>query len=212
MSDAALLTLIVVAFVIALVVGFFVVVHQICSEPGEWCWRRSAESRSSRPLGAPGAGAAQRTGRVALPNVSSRRERRERTNPLANAAFPILDEFEEEDWESRNAGKDSIDDQAASDADFFAGLLLACGNDSAVLPDVIQVGTKPAGNPSTPVGTTIERAIPSWTARRSTSEALGHSSVSFTMDTYQHLMPTDAATRAIEDAIGGTVAAGLDDA
>jgi integrase len=45
-------------------------------------------------------------------------------------------------------------------------------------------------------------------------EALGHSSVSFTMDTYQHLMPTmqDAATRAIEDAIGGTVAAGLDDA
>lgn len=46
------------------------------------------------------------------------------------------------------------------------------------------------------------------------SEALGHSSVSFTMDTYQHLMPTmqDAATRAIEEAIGGTVAAGLDDA
>ena len=44
--------------------------------------------------------------------------------------------------------------------------------------------------------------------------ALGHSSVSFTMDTYQHLMPTmqDAATRAIEEAIGGTVAAGLDDA
>ena len=45
------------------------------------------------------------------------------------------------------------------------------------------------------------------------SEALGHSSVSFTMDTYQHLMPTmqDAATRAIEEAIGGTVAAGLED-
>ncbi len=45
------------------------------------------------------------------------------------------------------------------------------------------------------------------------SEALGHSSVAFTMDVYQHLMPTmqDAATRAIEealgDAIGGTVAA-----
>lgn len=44
------------------------------------------------------------------------------------------------------------------------------------------------------------------------SEALGHSSVSFTMDTYQHLMPgmQDAAARAIEealgDAIGGTVA------
>jgi integrase len=44
------------------------------------------------------------------------------------------------------------------------------------------------------------------------SEALGHSSVSFTMDTYQHLMPTmqDAATRAIEEAlgtvIGGTLA------
>lgn len=45
------------------------------------------------------------------------------------------------------------------------------------------------------------------------SEALGHSSVSFTMDTYQHLMPTmqEQATRAIEEAlgnaIGGTVAA-----
>lgn len=44
------------------------------------------------------------------------------------------------------------------------------------------------------------------------SEALGHSSVSFTMDTYQHLMPTmqNAATRAIEaalgEALGGTVA------
>jgi hypothetical protein len=37
--------------------------------------------------------------------------------------------------------------------------------------------------------------------------------VSFTMDTYQHLMPTiqDAATRAIEEAIGGTLAAGLED-
>jgi integrase len=45
------------------------------------------------------------------------------------------------------------------------------------------------------------------------SEALGHSSVSFTMDTYQHLMSTiqDAATRAIEEAIGGTLAAGLED-
>jgi integrase len=48
------------------------------------------------------------------------------------------------------------------------------------------------------------------------SEALGHSSVSFTMDTYQYLMSTmqDAATRAIEEAlggaIGGTVAEGPD--
>jgi integrase len=48
------------------------------------------------------------------------------------------------------------------------------------------------------------------------SEALGHSSVSLTMDTYQHLMPImqDAATRAIEEAlgaaIGGTVAASLE--
>ena len=35
------------------------------------------------------------------------------------------------------------------------------------------------------------------------SEALGHSSVSFTMDTYQHLMPTmwDAAAGAIEEAM-----------
>jgi integrase len=42
------------------------------------------------------------------------------------------------------------------------------------------------------------------------SEALGHSSVAFTMDTYQHLMPTmqEQAVRAIEEAIGGTVAAG----
>lgn len=44
------------------------------------------------------------------------------------------------------------------------------------------------------------------------SEALGHSSVAFTMDTYQHLMPTmqEQAVRAIEEAIGGTVAAGLE--
>jgi integrase len=42
------------------------------------------------------------------------------------------------------------------------------------------------------------------------SEALGHSSVSFTMDTYQHLMPTmqDAATRGIEEALGATLGAG----
>jgi integrase len=39
------------------------------------------------------------------------------------------------------------------------------------------------------------------------SEAFGHSSVSFTMDTYQHLMPTmqDAATRAIEEALGAAI-------
>jgi integrase len=45
------------------------------------------------------------------------------------------------------------------------------------------------------------------------SEALGHSSVAFTMDTYQHLMPTmqEQAVRAIEEAIGGTVAAGIED-
>ena len=48
---------------------------------------------------------------------------------------------------------------------------------------------------------------------KAASEALGHSSVSITMDTYQHLMPImqDAATRAIEEAlgaaIGGTLAA-----
>ena len=73
--------------------------------------------------------------------MSSRRERRERTRPLAKAAFPILDAYEEEDWELRKAGKDSHDDQAAAarDADFLARLLLACGNDSAALPDVIQV-------------------------------------------------------------------------
>jgi hypothetical protein len=61
-----------------------------------------------------------------LPNVSSRRERRERTRPLAKAALPILDEYEEEDWELRRAGKDSLDDQAAArDGDALAGLLLA---------------------------------------------------------------------------------------
>jgi hypothetical protein len=37
MSDASLLALTVVAIVIAVVVGFFLVVQQICSEPGEWC-------------------------------------------------------------------------------------------------------------------------------------------------------------------------------
>jgi hypothetical protein len=73
--------------------------------------------------------------------VSSSRERRERTRPLAKAAFPILDEYEEEDWELCKAGKDSLDDQtaAARDADYLARLLLACGDYSAVLPDVIQV-------------------------------------------------------------------------
>ena len=93
------------------------------------------------PLGAPGARAARGTGRVALPNVSSRRERRERTRSLAKAAFPILDEYEEEDRELGKAGRNSLDDQSAAtrDADFFARLLVACGNDSAVLPDVTQV-------------------------------------------------------------------------
>jgi hypothetical protein len=40
------------------------------------------------------------------------------------------------------------------------------------------------------------------------SEALGHSSVSFTMDTYQHLMPTmqETATQAIEKALGAAIA------
>jgi integrase len=39
------------------------------------------------------------------------------------------------------------------------------------------------------------------------SEALGHSSVSFTMDTYQHLMPTmqETATQAIERALGAAI-------
>jgi len=39
------------------------------------------------------------------------------------------------------------------------------------------------------------------------SEALGHSSVSFTMDTYQHVMPSmqETATRAIEDALGAII-------
>jgi integrase len=37
------------------------------------------------------------------------------------------------------------------------------------------------------------------------SEALGHSSVSFTMDTYQHVMPTmgEAVAAAMEAALGG---------
>jgi hypothetical protein len=73
--------------------------------------------------------------------VSSRRERQERTRPLAKAAFPILDEYEDEDWERREAGKDPPDDPAtaARDADYLARLLLACENDLAVLTDVIQV-------------------------------------------------------------------------
>jgi hypothetical protein len=37
MSDAALLGLILVALVIALVVGFSVIIQQICSESGSWC-------------------------------------------------------------------------------------------------------------------------------------------------------------------------------
>ncbi len=36
------------------------------------------------------------------------------------------------------------------------------------------------------------------------SEALGHSSVAFTMDTYQHLLPTmgEQVARAIQEALG----------
>jgi Na+/H+ antiporter NhaB len=37
MSDASLLALTVVAIVIAVVVGFFVVIWSICSDPVEWC-------------------------------------------------------------------------------------------------------------------------------------------------------------------------------
>ena len=60
---------------------------------------------------------------------------------MARAAFPILDEYEDEDWDRREAGKDPPDDQAAvaRDADYLARLLLACENDVAVLTDVIQV-------------------------------------------------------------------------
>jgi integrase len=38
------------------------------------------------------------------------------------------------------------------------------------------------------------------------SEALGHSSVSFTMDTYQHVLPTmgEQVAQAIERALGST--------
>jgi Na+/H+ antiporter NhaB len=37
MSDASLLAWTVVAIVIAVVVGFFVVIWSICSDPTEWC-------------------------------------------------------------------------------------------------------------------------------------------------------------------------------
>jgi hypothetical protein len=42
--------------------------------------------------------------------VSIRRERQQRTRPLAKAAFPILNEYEEDDWERGEAGKDPLDD------------------------------------------------------------------------------------------------------
>lgn len=73
---------------------------------------------------------------------SKRKQReRERGRRLARAALPILDEFEKEDWEWGKAGKDPLDDQAATAraADTFARLLLACENDAAVLTDVMQV-------------------------------------------------------------------------
>jgi hypothetical protein len=54
-----------------------------------------------------------------------------------------------------------------------------------------------------------------WTTRRRLSsgrsaarvwEALGHSSVAFAADTYQHLMPTmQEQARAIQDALGGVL-------
>jgi hypothetical protein len=73
--------------------------------------------------------------------VSSKKDQRERVLPLAGAAFQILDEYEEDDWEWREAGKDPLDDQtaAARDADYLARLQLACENDLEVLTDVIQV-------------------------------------------------------------------------
>jgi hypothetical protein len=94
--------------------------------------------------------------------VSSRRERRERARPLARAAFPILDEYEEDDWEWREAGKDPLDDQtaAARDADYLARLPPACENDLEVLTDVIQVWYEFRRKPfETPAGTKMERAI-----------------------------------------------------
>jgi hypothetical protein len=37
MSDASVLALTLVAIVIGVVVGFFVVIWSICSDPTEWC-------------------------------------------------------------------------------------------------------------------------------------------------------------------------------
>jgi hypothetical protein len=73
--------------------------------------------------------------------VSSKKEQRERVGPLAKATFPILDEYEEADWEWSETGKDPLEEQAgaARDANYMAKLLLASDNDIAVLPDVIQV-------------------------------------------------------------------------
>jgi hypothetical protein len=73
--------------------------------------------------------------------VSSKKEQRERVRPLTVTAFPILDEYEEDDWERRETGKGPLDDQTAAvrDGDYLARLLLVCENELAVLPDVIQV-------------------------------------------------------------------------
>jgi hypothetical protein len=73
--------------------------------------------------------------------VSSKKEQRERVGPLAKATFPILDEYEEANWEWSETGKDPLEEQAgaARDANYMAKLLLASDNDIAVLPDVIQV-------------------------------------------------------------------------
>jgi len=72
---------------------------------------------------------------------TEKQREQERERRVAMAAFPILDEFEEEDWESGRAGKDPLSDQAAAAraADYFARLLMAYENDSSVLPNVTQV-------------------------------------------------------------------------
>ena len=110
----------------------------------ELCWSGCC-GRQARPgaTGRTGAPAARRARGVALRRSVLQKRAAGAHTPLGQAAFPILDEYEDEDWERREAGRDPLDDQAAAaaarDADFLARLLLACGNDSAVLPDVVMV-------------------------------------------------------------------------
>ena len=69
-----------------------------------------------------------------------RKRERERGRRVAQAAFPVLDEIETEDWHSRTSGNQPANEEpgAVKTADRMARILAACENDTSILPLVIE--------------------------------------------------------------------------